>query len=85
MFCINEVTKGSRFGVQRFRIQGSGFKVRSFRVQGSEDQGNLKLQPDLSNFFDILALAGGDKLRHYERSFTEQVATLTGGLSPPEN
>ncbi|MCP4634222.1 MAG: hypothetical protein GY855_14955 [candidate division Zixibacteria bacterium] len=30
-------------------------------------------------------LVGGDKPRHYKRSFTEQVGGWTGGLSPPEN
>jgi hypothetical protein len=28
---------------------------------------------ELGDFFDILPLAGGDKPRHYKRSFTEQV------------
>jgi len=31
------------------------------------------LQPELSDYSDILPVAGGDKPRHYKRNFTEQV------------
>jgi hypothetical protein len=33
----------------------------------------IKSNLQLSDFFDILPLAGGDKPRHYKQSFTEQV------------